>query len=520
MKKIVIIGAGPAGLTAAHTLLSKSKNFDITILEAENEIGGISKTIDYKGNKMDIGGHRFFSKSPEINNIWDNILKLQGKPSYDDKILKRNCILKTNGPDPEIENNVMLLRNRISRIFFQNNFFDYPISLTLKTLHKLGIITTIKIGLSFFKSILFKRKETNLENFYINKFGKRLYSMFFENYTEKVWGRHPNKIDASWGSQRVKGVSITTIIKDVFIRFFHIKNINTETSLITNFKYPKFGPGHFYETMAKEVASMGGKIIKNAKVVQLHQQKNMITQISYNQNNKIQNISVDYLISSMPLKDLVLELNNIPADVKNIGKNLPYRDFITLGVLVKKLNLKNTTKLKTINNIIPDCWIYIQDKNVKMGRIQIFNNWSPYLVNDINNTIWIGLEYFVQENDIFWNMEEKEFADFAINEMIKIGLIDNKNEVLDYHEEKIKKAYPAYFDSYNQIDKLKNYLNTIENLYCIGRNGQHRYNNMDHSMMTGIKSAEHILNNNFNKAEIWNINTEKEYHETKDKKYK
>ena len=215
----------------------------------------------------------------------------------------------------------------------------------------------------------------------------------------------------------------------------------------------------------------------------------------------------------MPLKDLVSGLNGkIPKNVKQIAKSLPYRDFVTIGLLVKKLNLKNETNIKTLNNIIPDCWIYVQDEKVKLGRIQIFNNWSPYMVNDPLNTVWIGLEYFCNEKDEFWSLSGKKRIEFVTKELIKMNIID-KNDVLDYHVEKVKKAYPAYFDTYKDINKLIQYLNKFNNLYCIGRNGQHRYNNMDHSMMTAFETVNNIENNIKDKSNIWNVNTDTDYHE-------
>lgn len=206
-------------------------------------------------------------------------------------------------------------------------------------------------------------------------------------------------------------------------------------------------------------------------------------------------------------------MNDVPDNEKRIAKGLPYRDYMTLGVLVSKLNLNNRTKIKTVSNIVPDCWVYVQDRRVKMGRFQIYNNWSPYMVKDLKNTVWIGLEYFVTEGDEFWNMTEKEFSDFGVSEMLKMGLINDKKEVIDTHMERVKKAYPAYFDTYNEIDTLISYINNIDNLYCVGRNGQHRYNNIDHSMVTSFEAVKNILNGNKDKSNIWNVNTEQEYHE-------
>lgn len=511
-EKAIIIGAGPAGLTAAYKLLKQNKNIDVTIFEELNQVGGISKTINYKGNRMDLGGHRFFSKSSEINELWNEIMPIQGSNSFDDTILKREKQLPSKGPNPDKEDNVMLIRTRVSRIYYLHKFFNYPVTLSVDTIKNLGVIRTAQSGVSYLKSIVFKKEETSLENFYINRFGKKLYSMFFEKYTEKLWGRHPKDISADWGSQRVKGISIRAVLKDSFKKLFHIKNKNVETSLIESFYYPKFGPGEFWEEMAKRIIKMGGKIEYNSKIDKINIKDKHITSVTC--NNK--EYKADYFISSMPIKDLFNSFNTkVNPKVFDIATHLPYRDFITIGVLLKKLNLKNKTKIKTYNDLIPDCWIYIQEPNVKMGRIQIFNNWSPYMVKDYKESVWIGLEYFCNELDEFWNMTDQEAATFAINELIKMGIIDNKEEVLDTHREKVKKAYPAYFDSYKEIDKVIKYLNKIDNLYCIGRNGQHRYNNMDHSMMCGIKAAELIITKNKDKSSLWNINTEKEYHEKK-----
>ena len=508
MKKIVIIGAGPAGLTAAYELLKK-KEYKVIILEESDSIGGISKTVNYKGNRMDIGGHRFFSKSEEINNLWEEIMPLQGSKSYDDKVLDRESTLSEGGPDPEKEDKVFLIRKRVSRIFYLNKFFDYPISMKFKTFKNMGLKRTIQSGFSYLRSILIKKKEDSLENFYINRFGKKLYSMFFEKYTEKLWGRNPKDIDPSWGAQRVKGLSIIAVIKDML----HLSK-KKETSLIEEYIYPKYGPGQLWEEFAKKIETSGGEIRKKSKVVRINKKNNKVESLVYINNKKENTIKADIVISSMPVKDLVLNMNDVPKDIRHIAKNLPYRDFVTVGLLVKKLNLKNETKIKTINNIVPDCWIYIQEDKVKLGRIQIFNNWSPYMVKDINNTVWIGLEYFCNENDGFWNLYEKECANFSIKELVSMGII-SKDDVIDFHREKVKKAYPAYFDSYKDIDKVIKYLNTMDNLYCIGRNGQHRYNNMDHSMMTAIETVKNIESGDTDKSNIWNVNIEGVYHEKK-----
>lgn len=515
MKKALIIGAGPAGLTAAYELLTKSKDIEVVVFEESDCFGGISKTVNYKGNRMDMGGHRFFSKIPEVNAWWDHMLPMQGHPTYDDIILHRPMPVAEGGPDPEKEDRVMLTRHRVSRILFDTKFYDYPISLKPETFKNFGLLTTLKVGFSYLGSMFHKLPEDNLENFYINCFGRKLYSMFFEYYTENLWGRHPSEIDASWGAQRTKGLSIMGILKDFFGKLFKVKNRKVNTSLIEEFKYPKLGPGQLWDVTAAEVEKLGGTIIKNAKVTKLHKNAdNVLTSLTYEKDGQEFTMEGDYFISSMPVKDLVGGMNDVPAEPARIAKGLPYRDYMTLGVLVPKINLVNKTNIKTINNIVPDCWVYVQDRNVKLGRFQIYNNWSPYMIKDLEHTVWIGLEYFVNEGDEYWNMTEEEFAKIGVSEMIKLGLIDSPDVVLDVHMEKVKKAYPAYFDTYDEIDRLIDYLSSIENLYCVGRNGQHRYNNIDHSMVTSFEAVKNILTGSKDKKNIWSVNTEQEYHET------
>ncbi|MBR1419122.1 MAG: NAD(P)/FAD-dependent oxidoreductase [Synergistaceae bacterium] len=522
MKKVIVIGAGPAGLTAAYELLSNgNNNYEVIVLEESSAIGGISKTVNYKGNRMDMGGHRFFSKVKEVNDWWEKMMPTQSALPYDDKILGRSSnIISSNHADPELTDRVMLRRNRLSRILFNHKFFDYPISLKFATIKNMGFITTFIAGMSYLKSMIFKRPEKSLEDFYINRFGKKLYSMFFENYTQNLWGRHPSEISPEWGAQRVKGLSISAILRDIFSKIFNKNNRKVETSLIEEFAYPKLGPGQLWEITASEIEKLGGKIIFNAKAVRLNRDlnNNIINEIIYIKDDKEFSESADYVISSMPLKDLAAGINDIPENILKIAQGLPYRDYMTLGVLLKSLSLKNETKIKTINNITPDNWIYVHDRSVKMGRIQVFNNWSPYLVKDINNTVWIGLEYFCNEGDALWSMSDEEFSRMGIDEMLKLDLINNKNLVLDYHVERVKKAYPAYFDTYANIDELRAWLDNINNLYCVGRNGQHRYNNIDHSMCTAFEAVKNILSGVSDKSNIWDVNTEKEYHEEGAKK--
>ena len=513
-KRIIIIGAGPAGLTAAYELLDKSKDYEVIVLEESNTLGGISRTVNYKGNRMDLGGHRLFSKIPEVNAWWEKMLPTQGKRPYDDVVLKRKSTTVKGGPDPEKTDRVMLRRNRLSRIFFNQKFFDYPVSLKFATIKNMGLGTTFVVGCSYLKSVVHKRPENSLENFYINRFGKKLYSMFFENYTENLWGKHPCDISAEWGAQRVKGLSIAAVLKDVFGKVFAKKNRKIETSLIEEFAYPKYGPGQLWENTAKAVKKKGGEIIMNAEAVGIKRNKdNLVTGVVYKKDGKKITLNCNYVISSMPIKDLVNSMDNVPVKMQRIAKGLPYRDYMTVGVLASKLKLKNETKIKTLGNIIPDDWIYVHDRSIKMGRIQIFNNWSPYLVKDVLNTVWVGLEYFCNEGDELWSMTDDDFAKMAISEMAKINVIGDEKDVLDYHVERVKKAYPAYFGTYDKIDDLREWLDKIPNLFLIGRNGQHRYNNTDHSMCTAFETVKNIIGGVSDKSNIWGVNTEKEYHE-------
>ena len=512
-KTAIIIGAGPAGLTAAYELLKKT-DIKPVIFEATADIGGISKTVNYKGNRIDIGGHRFFSKSDRVMSWWQDILPLQGAPAKDDLILKRDVLLSNSpsAPDPQTDDKVFLIRRRLSRIFFLKKFFDYPVSLNINTFLNLGIVRVAKIAFSYIKARLFPiKEELSLEDFFINRFGKELYQTFFKDYTEKVWGVACSKISPKWGAQRVKGLSVTRAVLHALRstkKNSSFSQRDTETSLIERFMYPKFGPGQLWEEVARRIKEAGGNIYLNQKVVGLSCKDNGIASVKVKDmlTGSTKTYSGDYFFSTMPVKDLIASLSAVPEEVRKIAEGLLYRDFMTAGLLLKKLKVKNNTKIKTIGELIPDNWIYIQEKDVKIGRLQIFNNWSPYMVAD-EDTVWVGLEYFVNEEDGLWQMKDEDFASFAAGELANIGIID-KEDVLDSTVIRMPKAYPAYFGSYAEFDKVRTFTDKLENLFLIGRNGMHRYNNTDHSMLTAMIAVENIMEGKKSKENIWAINAE------------
>lgn len=510
MKKIVIIGAGPAGLTAAYELLRCGKDYDVTLLEAGSIPGGISATVQCGGCRMDLGGHRLFSKDERIMNWWKNIMPVQSKPACDDKLLCRKKPYAFGSADPEKSDSVLLIRDRVSHIYYKNKFYNYPVELSAKMLHDLSLPLTAKVLASYVRCRISKLPETNLENFYINRFGRELYKMFFEGYTQKLWGKHPRDISAQWGAQRVKGLSLTAVMKDTLHKLLGSKkSSNTETSLIEQFWYPKLGSGQLWQTVADIVTAIGGHILYDRKVTGIQTNGGRIVSVSC--GSEI--FPADECISSMPIKELARAIG-APENIRTITDALPYRDLVIVGLLVKDLRLKNTGKKPSIRNTVPDCWIYVQDKRVKLGRLQVFNNWSPYIVKDPFETLWLGAEYFCSSGDGIAEMTDKQLAGLAAKELRRIGILGS-SPVLYYHAERVPKAYPAYFGSYSRFGSVRRYLDSFDNLWCIGRNGQHRYNNMDHSMMTAIETAGAIKSQSRDKTPVWSVNTDKAYHEKK-----
>jgi protoporphyrinogen oxidase len=354
------------------------------------------------------------------------------------------------------------------------------------------------------------KPEKSLEDFFINRFGKKLYSIFFKDYTEKLWGVPCSEIKPEWGAQRVKGLSISKVIANIFKKKLAGDQKGVETSLIEQFLYPKFGPGQMWGEVARIIKERGGEIFLNYEAVGINSNGNKITGVSV--KNKLTGEIIkkagDYFFSTMPVKDLIMSFfPKPPEQVLKTAAGLIYRDFITAGILLKKL------KNETFGASVSDNWIYIQERDVKMGRLQIFNNWSPYMVKDLNNA-WLGLEYFCTEGDDLWKKSEEEFLEFAVNELARIKFIE-KEDILERVVFKVEKAYPAYFGSYDNFHVIRNFTDKFENLFLIGRNGMHKYNNQDHSMMTAMTAVENIINGKSSKTNIWDVNTEKDYHESK-----
>ena len=520
-KTAIIVGAGPAGLTAA---LELQRHTDVRpiVLEMSNDIGGIAKTVNYKGNRIDIGGHRFFSKSDRVMDWWMEIMPVESTPDGGAEITyhRKTTTVESSGaaPDPETTDLVMLVRERLSRIYFLRKFFSYPISLSPGTLSGLGLFRTIRIGLSYMKSVVFPiRNESNLEEFFINRFGRELYGTFFKDYTEKVWGTDCKDISAEWGAQRIKGLSITKAVSHFVKSLFKrsggdVGQKEVETSLIERFLYPKHGPGQLWEEVARQVVANGGEVRMNCMCTGVHTDGNGVKSIEVTETSEGGGSYVlagDYFFSTMPMKDLVRAMDaDIPSDVREVSEGLIYRDFITVGVLAKRLEIGDS-KL----GYPKDNWIYMQEPEVQVGRLQIFNNWSPYMVAS-PDTAWVGLEYFCNEGDDLWNLSDEELKALAVEELTSVDILKAEN-ALDSVVIRVPKTYPAYFGSYDRFDTLREYLDDFENLFLVGRNGMHKYNNQDHSMLTAMMAVENIRDGRTDKSNLWKVNTEEEYHEEK-----
>ena len=551
-RRAIIIGAGPAGLTAALEFQRRT-DVEPVVLEASMEIGGISRTIRYKGNRMDIGGHRFFSKSDRVMQWWMDLMPpeqtgdvevcyqgrrrsvrvparlaeepplrgLGAKPvgpaeTDDNELAAVDTVVCA--PEPEDEDLVMLVRPRKSRIYYLRRFFEYPIALSRTTISNLGPLRMTRIAASYMRAKVRPiQPEQSLEDFLVNRFGQELYRTFFKSYTEKVWGVPCEQISAEWGAQRIKGLSLTAALKHFVRNAFtpraagDIAQKKTDTSLIERFLYPKYGPGQLWEHVADKVQEGGGELNLGWKVDRILTEGWRVAAVeAVNECGERRVFDGELFLSTMPMRELVWALESggaaVPDNVRHVSEGLAYRDFITVGLLVDRLSVTDSD-----GGRIRDTWIYIQEPDVLLGRLQIFNNWSPHMVADPDK-VWIGLEYFCYETDALWSMADAELKTFAAGELEKIGILKGR-DVLDGHVVRVPKTYPAYFGTYDRFDELRAWVDRFENLYLVGRNGMHKYNNQDHSMLTAMAVVDGVAEGSVDKAALWSINTEQEYHE-------
>ena len=517
---VVIVGAGPGGLTAALELLRRSPAQRPIVIEALDQVGGLARTVRHRGNGLDIGGHRFFSKVSWVTNWWREILPLSPameayRPGPDASAnLAAADALAAKEPE-----RALLVRPRLSRILYLRKFFDYPISLSARTLTHLGVVRVVRIVASYAKArVLPIRPECNLEDFFVNRFGRRLYETFFRDYTEKVWGVRCREISPQWGAQRIKGLSIAKAVRHALTKALRrnagdLAQRGTETSLIERFLYPQRGPGQMWETVAEHVRAGGGEILLSTRLCGLRRSGSRVDSvICEDAHGNRREIRCRAVVSTMPIRDLAQALDPPPPpDVAAIAEGLCYRDFITIGVLLARMRPSGQVRGGHANNLVPDTWIYVQEPDVLMGRLQVFNNWSPAMVSDASR-IWLGLEYFCSEGDALWSMDDEALERLARRELVQLAFADDA-DILEMRVVKVPKAYPAYVGTYGEFARLRAFLDAVENLYPVGRNGMHRYNNQDHSMVSARLAVECILDPARDKTAIWNVNVEQEYHE-------
>jgi protoporphyrinogen oxidase len=460
-KSVLIVGGGPAGLTAAYELVKRGTR--AIVLEQSDQVGGIARTEQYKGYRFDIGGHRFFTKVDEVNQLWQEVMGAR-----------------------------FIKVPRLSRIYYDGKFFSYPLQV-MDTLGNLGVRESARILLSYLKvKILPLKQEESLEDWVTNRFGRRLFQTFFKTYTEKVWGISCEKIQADWAAQRIKGLSLRTAVLNALFQ------VNNTKTLIKEFDYPVLGPGEMWDLFAEQIDARGGEVHLNSGVVKLYRSGYRITRAVIRQGGRLVERPTEQIISSMPVTALVRQLDPpAPPEVLEAARSLKYRDFLIVPIVVNRADL------------FPDNWIYIHSPDVKVGRIQNFKNWSAAMVPDAGKTC-LGMEYFCSEGDELWEMSDTELLDLATREIAQLGLA-KMEEVEDGTVIRQPKAYPVYDRDYRaNLDILQTYLLQFENLQTIGRNGMHRYNNQDHSMLTAILAVRNLFGE---QHDLWTVNAERSYHE-------
>ncbi len=467
MSKTIIIGGGPAGLTAANELLALGHSAEV--FEKDAVVGGISRTAQYRGYRFDIGGHRFFTKVPAVQALWEEVL----------------------GDD-------FLERPRLSRIYYNDKFFDYPLK-PLNALRGLGPIEAARVGLSYlWAQVAPHPTEDNFEEWVSNRFGRRLYEVFFKTYTEKVWGMPCTEISADWAAQRIKNLDLFKAVKNSLIG--SVGDREVITTLIDRFHYPRLGPGMMWERLTERLRESGTPVHLETPVTGLHHRDSRITAVTVAaaEGGDDRELPADHVISSMPLRELLLSFSPPPpAEIRQAAKRLRYRDFLTVVLIVRQ------------EDVFPDNWIYIHSPDVRVGRVQNFGSWSPEMVPDASTTS-LGLEYFVQEGDDLWSSSDEALLELGARELAVLGLAPEES-VVDGTVVRMPKAYPVYDDAYKEVLALiRGYLAGFPNLQVIGRNGQHRYNNQDHSMLAGMLAARNVLGESH---DVWAVNVEQEYHE-------
>ena len=462
-RRAVVVGAGPAGLTAAYEL--RKLQIPVTVLEKDPIVGGLARTAEYKGNHFDMGGHRFFTKVPEVKRMWHEVL-----------------------------GNDFLKRPRLSRIFYDGKYFDYPLK-PWNALTGLGFYEAIRVGLSYIKwQIRPHAVEETFEHWVTNRFGRRLFLTFFRAYTEKVWGVPCTELRAEWAAQRIKDLSLRSAITSMLF-----KPRRTITTLIEEFDYPRLGPGMMWKAVAAAVAERGGTVLLEAPVTSIRHEGRRVSSVRCATRDGVREFPATDVISSMPITDLVAKLDpRPPGEVMDAATWLNYRSFLTVCLIVRRAEL------------FPDNWIYVHDPDVRVGRIQNYKNWSPEMVADPTTT-GLGLEYFCNENDALWMRPDADLVEMATRELARIG-IAKEDEVVDGCVFRMAKAYPVYDSTYaKHLQIVRSYLATFENLQTIGRSGLHRYDNQDHAMVTGMWAARNLAFGE--KNDVWSVNTEQEYHE-------
>jgi len=490
-KTAIILGAGPSGLACAYELLQSKSGIKPVIIEKLPISGGLARTIYLNDSGIDIGGHRFITKDRYILSILRKFLKIQNTPSVDDVILQRkrkhfkDCINLSN------DENILLIRDKYCHLLKNNSFFDFPIKFNKATYDNLGFSNFINAFVDYIKQYFNKNKPENLEEFFIKNHGQYIYEQFYKDYSIKLWGLDLNEIFCSWAEKRLKGFSFLKRI--YYFILSHISYLRELTAILPEcqFYYPKYGCSQLWNLMSEYIINNGGEIHFNATFSEMSVNENKIISIDYVNNNEKNTLFGDYFISSIPIRDLIKGIDS-PYDIKQNALNLSYRDYIIVSFYVKNFNFKNITKYKTINDIMPDNWIYIQENDVYTSRIQIMNNWSPYLVKDFEKNYIISLEYFTNKNHNLWKLTNEELKAIALSDAVKLNLF-GKEDVINSYVLKEQDAYPIYCAAYKNIDKIKKYINEFDNLYLIGRNGRHEYCNMDFAMVCGINIARGLI---------------------------